>query len=75
MAQDLVIPSAVSLVVSTWLLTRGLDEEDDKQFAAEVAAQSAANAKVDLAPRGKLVFATGQSHSSHAMLAAERDLA
>lgn len=57
-AQDLAIPSFVSLVVSTYLLTLGMDD-DDAEFKKEMEINQKNTKMAELAPRGKLVFATG----------------
>lgn len=69
------LPSAVSMVVSCWLLTRNMDKEDDAEFVREVEAQSRANAAIDLAPRGKLVFATGASTNTQTQRPSRKALA
>jgi hypothetical protein len=63
------------MVVSCWLLTRNMDKEDDAEFVREVEAQSKANAAIDLAPRGKLVFATGTSTNKQTQRRSRKTLA
>lgn len=56
--RDLVLPSLVSLVISTYLLTWGMPNSDP-EFEKEMAASQQNAVTTELAPRGKLVFATG----------------
>ncbi len=56
--RDLVLPSLASLVISTFLLTLGMPDKDE-EFEAEMAANQKNAVTAELAPRGKLVFATG----------------
>jgi Na+/H+ antiporter NhaD/arsenite permease-like protein len=56
--RDLFLPSLVSLVISTYLLTWGMPDPDP-EFEKEMAANQQNAITTELAPRGKLVFATG----------------
>jgi hypothetical protein len=46
------------MIVSTFILTRAIPESEDS-FGSEMESINAAAAKVELAPRGRLVFFTG----------------
>ena len=59
-AQDLALPSLMSLLISTYLLTMGMND-DDEEFKRDMALNQKASQSVELAPRGKLVFATGKN--------------
>ncbi|EWM26670.1 Na+/H+ antiporter [Nannochloropsis gaditana] len=56
--RDLAVPSLVSLLISTYLLTWGIPDTD-REFEEEMARNQQNAVNTELAPRGKLVFATG----------------